>query len=99
MIDLVLRKNTKKDPEEVEQPAKDLGITIKGLRWRLKVSKKSKTGTNLPLPSKGKVTVTHGKKKATTEYEIPDGGSSKVGTSEVQASARHTPTRCMTFLG
>ncbi|QDZ22782.1 zinc finger MYND domain-containing protein [Chloropicon primus] len=78
VIDLSLKRNAKKDPEEVEQPAKELGITIKGLRCRLKVSKKSKTGTNLPLPSKGKITVSHKSNTATSTYEIPESGASKV---------------------
>ena len=78
VIDLNLKKNKKKDPEEVEQPAKDLGITIKGLRWRMKVSKKSKTGTSLPLPSKGKITVSYKSNTATSMYEIPGKSTAKV---------------------
>lgn len=79
IIDMILKKNAKKDPEEVEQPAKDLGITIKGTRWRMKVSKKSKTGTSLPLPSKGKIVVTHAGNKATSFYEVPEAsGAPKV---------------------
>lgn len=75
VIDLCLKRNAKKDPEEVEQPAKDLGITIKGLRHRVKISKRSKTGTSTPLPDKGKITVSQGGNTATATYEIPRGES------------------------
>ena len=70
----MLKINAKKDPEEVSQPAKALGLTIKGKRWKLKTSK-----FDDPLPTKGKVMVTFKGATATAIYSLEREGEGGEG--------------------
>ena len=66
---LALRINLKRGGEDVEQPAEDLGLALKGKRWRLHSLKDAE-----PLPAAGALTVRYAGKSARAEFELPSGG-------------------------
>ena len=60
--------NLKKGSEDVEQPAEDLGLALKGKRWRLHPLKDAEA-----LPAAGVLTAKYAGKAARAEYELPTG--------------------------
>ena len=66
---LALRINLKRGGEDVEQPAEDLGLALKGKRWRLHSLKDAES-----LPAAGALTVRYAGKSARAEFELPSGG-------------------------